>query len=70
MGFLPQEVRNFSEGDGDELNFEEQAASGEEPSRKEEHCRHNARCWEASEKELNPILNIGNIEPKRVTSVQ
>lgn len=43
-GFLPQEVWDFSEGSGDELNFEEQAASGEEPSRREEHCRHNARC--------------------------
>lgn len=38
-------------------------AGGEEPSRREERCRYNRRCWEVSVKELN-------IEPKRVASVQ
>lgn len=61
--FLPQEVWDFSQGDGDELKFEEQATGGEEPSRREEQCQYNTRCWEVSEKELN-------IEPKRVALVQ
>ncbi|KAM7319485.1 hypothetical protein ACRRTK_021168 [Alexandromys fortis] len=52
------EVWDFSEGSGDELNFEEQAAGGEEPSRREEHCRHNARILRVSLKNRSRDLKL------------